>query len=225
MAYRIEDSDQHAVDVVLPCLDEAQALPWVLERLPAWARAIVVDNGSTDGSPELARDLGATVVVAAQRGYGAACHAGLVAARSELVAVMDADASLDPTDLGLLIAVQRGGADLVVGRRVASGRGAFPWHLRMANREVARRVNRRTGLQLKDIGPMRLATRTRLLDLGMTDRRSGYPFETIVRAANAGWTVVQVDVPYHPRSGRSKVTGTPIGAARAVRDMTRVLGR
>ena len=213
------------VDVVLPCLDEARALPWVLARMPSWAHPIVVDNGSTDGSPELARDLGATVVVAAQRGYGAACHAGLVAARSELVAVMDADASLDPTDLGLLIAVQRGGADLVVGRRVASGRGAFPWHLRMANREVARRVNRRTGLQLKDIGPMRLATRTRLLDLGMTDRRSGYPFETIVRAANAGWTVVQVDVPYHPRSGRSKVTGTPIGAARAVRDMTRVLGR
>ncbi len=213
------------VDVVLPCLDEARALPWVLARMPSWAHPIVVDNGSTDGSPELARDLGATVVVAPQRGYGAACHAGLVAARSELVAVMDADASLDPTDLGLLIAVQRGGADLVVGRRVASGRGAFPWHLRMANREVARRVNRRTGLQLKDIGPMRLATRTRLLDLGMTDRRSGYPFETIVRAANAGWTVVQVDVPYHPRSGRSKVTGTPMGAARAVRDLTRVLGR
>jgi hypothetical protein len=95
----------------------------------------------------------------------------------------------------------------------------------VANRVVAGRVNRRTGLTLADIGPMRVAPREALLALGLEDRRSGYPVETVVRAAEAGWLVVQVDVPYAARSGRSKVTGTPLGAARAVRDMTAVLSR
>ena len=214
-----------AVDVVLPCLDEVLALPWVLGRMPSWARPIVVDNGSSDGSAQVALDLGATVVTADQRGYGAACHAGVEAATAPLVAVMDADASLDPADLALLLAAHEGGGDLVVGRRMPVGRGAWPWHLRLANREVARRLNRRTGLRLRDVGPMRLCRRVDLLDLAVADRRSGYPLETVLRAAEAGWTVVQVDVPYHPRAGRSKVTGTPLGVVRAVHDMTRVLAR
>ena len=214
-----------AVDVVLPCLDEVLALPWVLGRMPSWARPIVVDNGSSDGSAQVALDLGATVVTADHRGYGAACHAGIEAATAPLVAVMDADASLDPADLALLLAAHEGGGDLVVGRRMPVGRGAWPWHLRLANREVARRLNRRTGLRLRDVGPMRLCRRVDLLDLAVADRRSGYPLETVVRAAEAGWTVVQVDVPYRPRAGRSKVTGTPLGVVRAVHDMTRVLAR
>ena len=212
-----------AVDVVLPCLDEVRALPWVLGRMPSWARPIVVDNGSSDGSAQVALDLGATVVTAGQRGYGAACHAGVVAATAPLVAVMDADASLDPADLAVLLEAHESGRDLVVGRRMPVGRGAWPWHLRLANREVARRLNRRTGLRLRDVGPMRLCRRADLLDLAVADRRSGYPLETVVRAAEAGWTVVQVDVAYRPRAGRSKVTGTPLGVIRAVHDMTRVL--
>ena len=212
-----------AVDVVLPCLDEVQALPWVLGRMPSWARPIVVDNGSSDGSAQVALKLGATVVTADQRGYGAACHTGVEAATAPLVAVMDADASLDPGDLAVLLAAHESGGDLVVGRRMPVGRGAWPWHLRLANREVARRLNRRTGLRLRDVGPMRLCRRADLLDLAVADRRSGYPLETVVRAAEAGWTVVQVDVPYRPRAGRSKVTGTPLGVVRAVHDMTRVL--
>jgi len=211
------------VDVVLPCLDEAGALPWVLGRMPSWAHPLVVDNGSSDGSADIARRLGATVVVAEARGYGAACHAGVLAATAQLVAVMDADASLDPADLVLLLAAHQGGADLVVGRRMPVGRGAWPWHLRLANRVVAHRLNARTGLQLKDIGPMRLARRADLVKLSIEDRRSGYPLETVVRAAEAGWKVVQVDVAYRPRAGRSKVTGTPLGAFRAVRDMSKVL--
>lgn len=213
------------VDVVLPCLDEAQALPWVLSRMPSWARAIVVDNGSVDGSSDVARAHGATVVVAGQRGYGAACHAGLLAATSDLVAFMDADASLDPGQLRLLVAAHRGGADLVVGRRRPAGRGAWPWHLRLANRVVVHRLGRQTGLRLRDIGPMRLGRTVDLLALGVEDRRSGYPLEVLVRAAEAGWTVREVEVTYRPRSGRSKVTGTPLGVVRAVRDMSRVLAR
>jgi glycosyltransferase involved in cell wall biosynthesis len=213
------------VDVVLPCLDEASALPWVLSRMPLWARAIVVDNGSMDGSPELATSLGATVVHHSVRGYGAACHAGLEAATAPLVAVMDCDATLDPQDLAPLVdAVAGAGGVLAVGRRVPVTAAAWPWPLRLANRVVAHRVNRRTGLVLADIGPMRVASREDLLTLGLRDRRSGYPVETVVRAAETGWRVVSVDVPYVARRGRSKVTGTPMGAARAVRDMTAVLG-
>ena len=215
--------DLRAVDVILPCLDEVEALPWVLGRMPAWARPIVVDNGSSDGSADLARELGATVVVAAQRGYGAACHVGLEAATTDLVAFMDADASLDPQQLGRLMEAYRGGRQLVTGRRVPRSAGAWPWPLRLANRVVVAGLRRRCGLRLRDVGPMRLAPRAHLLALNVRDRRSGYPLETVLRAARAGWAIDEVDVDYRPRCGRSKVTGSPRGAAQTVRDMSRVL--
>ena len=220
-----DDRARALCDVVLPCLDEAAALPWVLGRMPAGTRAVVVDNGSSDGSAEIAAGLGALVVRAEQRGYGAACHAGLLAATAPLVAVMDADASLDPRQLPELLAPLRAGtADLVVGaRRLA--RRSQPWSLRLANAELARRLRQRTGLALRDLGPMRAAFRGPLLALDLQDRRSGYPVETVVRAADAGWRVVAVPVDYAPRVGRSKVTGTPLGAWRAVRDMSAVLAR
>lgn len=213
-----------SVDLVLPCLNEAAALPWVLERLPPGVRAIVVDNGSTDDSAAVAARLGATVVQCEIKGYGAACHAGLEAADADIVAVMDADASLDPRQLVRVTApVVAGHADLIVGRRRPVSRDVWPWHLRLANAELSRRIRRRTGVALHDLGPMRAARRTALLGLGLTDRRSGYPLETVVRAADAGWRIAEVDVDYLPRSGRSKVTGTPLGAARAVLDMSKVL--
>jgi glycosyltransferase involved in cell wall biosynthesis len=212
------------VDLVLPCLNEAAALPWILERLPADIRPIVVDNGSTDGSPEIAAQYGASVVHCEVKGYGAACHAGLEAADADVVAVMDADASLDPRQLVRVVApVVADRADLMVGRRRPVSRDVWPWHLRLANAELSRRIRRRTGVSLHDLGPMRAARRTALLGLGLTDRRSGYPLETVVRAADAGWRIAVVDVDYLPRSGRSKVTGTPLGAARAVKDMSKVL--
>ncbi|MDX3001873.1 glycosyltransferase family 2 protein [Kribbella solani] len=212
------------VDLVLPCLNEAAALPWILGRLPPDVRAVVVDNGSTDGSAEIAAGLGAAVVHCKVKGYGAACHAGLEAARAEVVAFMDADASLDPQQLMRVITpVLAGYADLVVGRRRPVSRRAWPWHLRLANAKLSRRIRRRTGVALHDLGPMRAARRQPLLNLAIADRRSGYPLETVVRAADAGWRIVEIDVDYLPRSGRSKVTGTPLGAARAVLDMSKVL--
>ncbi len=212
------------VDVVLPCLDEAGALPWVLGRMPAGHRAIVVDNGSSDGSPQIAADLGATVVHEAQRGFGAACAAGLAAATADVVAFMDADASLDPEQLHRVVdPILAGTADLVLGRREASGRGAWPWHLRLANRELCRRIRRRTGLRLHDLGPMRAARREPLVGLRLADRRSGYPLEMLVAASDRGWRVDEVSVDYSARTGRSKVTGTPLGVARAVKDMSAVL--
>ena len=212
------------VDLVLPCLNEAAALPWVLGRLPAGVRAVVVDNGSTDGSPGIAADRGALVVPCDIRGYGAACHAGLEAATAPIVAFLDADASLDPRQLVRVTApIQADAYDLMLGRRRPVSRDAWPWHLRLANAELSRRIRRRTGIRLRDLGPMRAARREALLALALTDRRSGYPLETVVKAADAGWRIAEVDVDYLPRSGRSKVTGTPLGAARAVKDMTKVL--
>ncbi|HWM40768.1 MAG TPA: glycosyltransferase family 2 protein, partial [Streptomyces sp.] len=165
-------------DLVLPCLNEAEALPWVLERIPAGWRAVVVDNGSTDGSAEIARAHGATVVREERRGFGAACNAGLLAAEAEFIAFCDCDATLDPGALPRVSApVRTGAADLVLARRRPTARGAWPVHARVGNRALSRMVRRRTGVRLHDLGPLRVARRQALLELGLTDRRSGYPLQ------------------------------------------------
>ncbi|MFI1953687.1 glycosyltransferase family 2 protein [Streptomyces xinghaiensis] len=212
------------VDVVLPCLDEAEALPWVLARIPAGWRPLVVDNGSTDGSAGVAREHGATVVTESRRGFGAACHAGLLASDADIVCFCDCDASLDPGLLPALVSrVTAGEADLVLGRRRPTGRGAWPLHARAGNAVLARMIRGRTGARLRDLGPLRAARREALLGLGLTDRRSGYPLQMVVRAADAGWRIAEQDVPYRPRTGASKVTGTWRGTVHAVRDMRAVL--
>ena len=170
--------------VVLPVLNEREALPWVLERMPAGYEPIVVDNGSTDGSGALAATLGAAVVVEPQPGFGAACFAGLQAAESEIVCFMDCDASLDPSELPLVAdPVAAGEADLVLGAR--RGRGSL--HGRIANRALAFELRRRAGVRLSDLGPMRAARREPLLSLEIRDRRFVWPLEMVVRAAAAGW--------------------------------------
>jgi len=210
-------------DVILPVLDEAEALPWVLGRLPSCFTPIVVDNGSTDGSGALARRLGAQVVDEPVPGFGAACFAGLTAATADVVAFMDCDASLDPRDLPLVVdPVRAASADLVLGARIAA-RGAWPVHARLMNRALAFELRRRSGAALTDLGPMRAARRSDLLALGIRDRRFGWPLEMVLRAGREGWRIREVDVPYLPRAGRSKVTGTVRGTARAVRDMAGVL--
>jgi glycosyltransferase involved in cell wall biosynthesis len=217
-------------DVVLPCLDEALALAWILPRLPAGYRAVVVDNGSTDGTAEVARQLGARVVSVPQPGYGAAVHAGILAAdpADGVVCVMDADGSFDPAQLPLVAEpVLDGAARLAVGRRRPTGRGVWPPHARLGNAVLAGRLRRTTGLRVHDIGPMRAARRDDLLALGLRDRRFGYPLELLIAASRAGWTVCEVDVTYAARTKgtKSKVTGTVRGTARAIRDMSAVLGR
>ena len=212
------------IDVILPCLNEAEALPWVLSRMPAGFHPIVADNGSTDASASIAVEHGATVVRVPQRGFGAACHAGLIAATSDIVCFMDADASLNPRDLPQVAdPVRLGSADLVLGRRMTRSLGSWPVHARVANKVLAVELRRRTGVRLRDLGPMRCARRAQLLGLGLSDRRFGYPLEMVMAAANADWRIDEVDIPYLPRSGRSKVTGTVSGTVRTVRDMRRVL--
>ena len=211
------------IDVILPVLNEAQAIPWVLGRVPVGYRPLVVDNGSTDGSGALAARLGAAVVVEPRPGFGWACYAGLQAATADVVCFMDCDGSLDPADLPSVAGpVSAGAAGLVLGARRAQ-RGAWPGHARLANRVLCWEVRRRTGLALRDLGPMRAARRDPLVALGIVDRRFGWPLEMVLRAAAAGWRVVEVEVPYLARAGRSKVTGTVRGTARTVLDMSRAL--
>jgi glycosyltransferase involved in cell wall biosynthesis len=211
-------------DVILPVLNEREALPWVLGRMPAGYEPIVVDNGSTDGSGALAASLGARVVLERVRGFGAACFAGLQAASADVVCFMDCDASCDPRELPRVAdPVLAGTADLILGARRPVARGAWPLHARLANTALTLELRRRTRVPLRDLGPMRAARRSPLLELDIRDRRFGWPLEMVLRAAAAGWTIREVPVAYHPRDGRSKVTGTVRGTVRAVRDMSRVL--
>jgi hypothetical protein len=132
---------------------------------------------------------------------------------------MDCDGSLDPAELTEVAGpVSGGGADLMLGARQPEP-GAWPLHARLANRALGVELRRRTGLPLTDLGPMRAARREPLLALGIQDRRFGWPLEMVLRAARDGWRVAEVPVAYRARAGRSKVTGTVRGSARALRDM------
>lgn len=211
------------VDVILPVLNEARALPALLDAMPYGYRPLVVDNGSTDGSADVAVAGGAEVVTEPVPGFGSACWAGLRAAESDVVCFMDADGSLDPAHLPLVAApVDAGAADLMMGARVAE-RGAMPVHARLANKVLVWELRRRTGLRLADLGPMRAARRESLIGLGIEDRRFGWPLEMVLRARRADWRIHEALVPYAARTGRSKVTGTVRGTIAAVSDMGRLL--
>lgn len=211
------------VTVVLPCLNEAEALPGVLAAIPVGYRALVVDNNSTDGTAEVARAHGARVVTERVPGYGSAVHAGVVAADTEIVTVIDADGSLDPAELPRLVAALDG-ADMATGRRRAVPGLRWPWHARLGTAAVCHRLRRRHGLAVHDIAPMRAVRREALLGLGVQDRRSGYPLELLVRAAAANWQVVELEVDYGPRTGgTSKVSGSVRGSVHAAVDFWKVL--
>lgn len=209
------------IEVILPALDEAQAIPGVLAAIPRGFVPLVVDNGSRDGSAEIAASCGARVVHEPRRGFGAACFAGLLAAESHVVCFMDCDGSFDPGQLHRVAEpVINGTADLCLGARIPEP-GAWPLHARFANRVLAFELHRRTGANLTDLGPMRAAQRKALLGLEIHDRSSGWPLEMVLRAAAEGWRIAEAGVTYRPRSGgRSKISGSVRGTARAVRDMS-----
>jgi len=212
------------VTVVLPCLNESASLPGVLAALPTGYRALVVDNNSTDDTAEVARRHGADVVTERRPGYGSAVHASVEAASTPIVAVVDADGSLDPAELPALVSELDRGADMAIGRRRPVPGLRWPWHARLGTAAVCWRLRTRYGLPVHDIAPMRVARRDPLLALGITDRRTGYPVELMVRAAEAGWTVVERDVLYGPRTGgKSKVSGSLRGSIHAGLDFWRAI--
>ena len=213
------------VELVIPCLNEEVALPALLAGVPVGWAVIVVDNGSRDNTAEVARRAGATVVHEPQPGYGAAVHRGLCAATRDIVVVLDGDGSIRPGDLTPMVdEVIAGRADLCCGTRQPVARSAWPVHARWGNRVLAATLSLALGMQLHDIAPVRVARRAALLDLGVVDRRFGYPLETLLRARAAGWVISEHPIPYHPRNGgQSKVTGSIRGTIRALRDFAGVL--
>jgi glycosyltransferase involved in cell wall biosynthesis len=212
------------VTVVMPCLNEAESLPGVLALVPAGYQALVVDNNSTDGTAEVARQCGATVVEEPQPGYGAAVHAGIVAASTPIVAVLDGDGSMDPRELPKLVDDLDHGVDMAVGRRRPRPGVSWPWHARLGNQVVCWRLRRRHGIPVHDIAPMRVAHRDAFVGLGVADRRSGYPLELLVRAAAAGWVIAEHDIAYGSRTGgKSKVSGSVRGSFVAIVDFWRVI--
>lgn len=216
--------DPTLVTMVLPCLNEAQSLPEVLRATPSGYTALVVDNNSTDDTASVARAHGATVVSESRPGYGSAVHAGVLAAKTPIVAVLDGDGSLDPGQLPELVAELDRGADMAIGRRRPTPGLQWPWHARLGTAAVCWRLRQRYKLPVHDIAPMRVARRDALLGLGVTDRRSGYPLELLVRAAQADWRVVERDVDYGPRTGgKSKVSGSVKGSAVAALDFWRAI--
>jgi glycosyltransferase involved in cell wall biosynthesis len=223
----VTDMDIEATcDLVLPCHDEAGALPALLPEVPAGFSVIVVDNGSHDATADVARGHGARVVGESRLGYGAAVQAGVEAATSEFVAVMDGDGSFDPAELpALLAAVSDGRCDLALGRRRPVASGVWPWHARIGNALVVWWLRRSVGFAVHDLAPMRVCRRQDLLDLDVRDRRSGYPLELLRKATLAGWRLEEHDVTYRPRAAgsRSKVSGSLRGTTRTARDFWRVL--
>lgn len=211
--------------IIIPALNEAEAIEQVLAELPGALlpgreiEVVVVDGGSTDGTPALARQAGATVIHEPRRGYGRACAAGALAARGEILVFMDADGADDPARLADLVApLAAGSADLVLGSRLA-GRlqaGAMPWHQRFGNWLSAALIHRLYGLPLTDLSPFRAVRRDRLLELGMQEMTYGWPTEMITRAIRRSWRIVEVPVEYRPRlGGRSKISGTLRGTVLA----------
>ena len=171
-------------DVVLPVLNERDALPWVLGRMPAGYDPIVVDNGSTDGSGELAAALGARVVHEPQPGFGAACFAGLTRGRRGARLLHGLRRLVRPARALARRRPRRARDRRPRARRPPPRpRRAWPPHARLANAVLALELRRRTGVRVTDIGPMRAARREALLALGIRDRRFGWPLEMVLRAA------------------------------------------
>ncbi len=209
-----------AVAVIIPALDEEEAIGLVLAEIPPGvAEVVVVDNGSRDRTADVARAAGARVVSEPRRGYGQACLAGIAAVRdADVLAFLDGDYSDHPSQLpDVLAPILAGEADLVIGSRALGRRrrGSHPLHAVLGTRLCVALMNRLIGTRATDLGPFRAVTAEALRRLDMRDRNFGWTVEMQVKAARRGLRVCEVPVDYRPRVGRSKVSGTLLGSVRA----------
>jgi glycosyltransferase involved in cell wall biosynthesis len=209
--------------LIIPALDEADSIGRELDQLPPgiFAQIIVVDNGSEDGTAEVARAAGAQVVCEPRRGYGQACQAGLAALQPETTAVvfMDADLSDDPRDVERLARTYaEGDWDLVVGSRVLGQAepGSLTAVQRFGNWLTTRLIRWLWRVPFTDLGPLRVISRQALRRLDLRDRDFGWNVEMQAKAARLGLRVTEIPVKYHRRMyGKSKISGTLRGSARA----------
>jgi glycosyltransferase involved in cell wall biosynthesis len=202
------------VSVVIPTKNEGQAIGRVLADIPSdqVTEVIVVDNNSTDGTAEIAARMGARIVCEPRRGYGQACLTGIASANApDVVVFLDGDYSDRPAELPFLLApIAESRADIVIGSRLAGPRvaGALPWHARFGNRFAAALIRRLYGLNITDLGPFRAARADVLCAVGLEESTYGWAVELILKGATQGFRIVEVPVSYHPRIGKSKISGT-----------------
>ncbi|MGB8799076.1 MAG: glycosyltransferase family 2 protein [Candidatus Acidiferrales bacterium] len=205
------------VSVVIPTYNEAQSIGRVLADLPAdiVSEVLVVDSNSTDGTPEIAAEIGARVLHEPRRGYGRACLAGIANVQNpDIVVFLDGDYSDRPAELPLLLApIIEGRADITIGSRVVAERNhaALPWHQRFGNRIAATLIALLYRVQITDLGPFRAARIDVLHALELEQATYGWAVEMILKGANAGFRIVEVPVSYYPRIGASKISGTVRG--------------
>ena len=205
------------VSVVIPTHNEAQAIGRVLADLPRAlvTEVIVVDSNSTDGTPHLAGTMGARVIEEPCRGYGRACLTGLANTQNpDVVVFLDGDYSDRPSELPLILApILEGRADITLGSRFGgtSNRGALPWHQSFGNRLAAGLIRLLYGVKISDLGPFRAGRADVLRALALAEATYGWAVEMIVKGAIAGFRIVEVPVSYHPRIGKSKISGTVKG--------------
>jgi glycosyltransferase involved in cell wall biosynthesis len=202
------------VTVIIPTRNEAQAIGRVLADLPAnlVTEVIVVDNDSKDGTPEIAARMGARVISESRRGYGRACLTGLAAAHEpDVVVFVDGDYSDRPAELPLLLApIAEGRADITLGSRLADRGvpGALVWHSRFGNWLAAQLITRLYGTKITDLGPFRAARAEVLRKVCLEETTYGWAVELILKAASQSFRIIEVPVSYHPRIGKSKISGT-----------------
>ena len=219
------------VSVVIPTHNEVQGIVRVLADLPPHliTEAIVVDSNSTDGTPDVAREMGAHVIEEPRRGYGRACLTGLANAKNpDVVVFLDGDYSDRPAELPIILApIIEGRADITLGSRFGEKRKsrALPWHQSFGNRLAAALIRLLYGVKVSDLGPFRAGRADVLRALALEEITYGWAVEMIVKGAIAGFRVVEVPVSYYPRIGKSKISGTvkgTIGAAWFI--LSRIVG-
>lgn len=206
------------VSVVVPTRNEAQAIGRVLADIP-WHlvnEVIVVDNHSSDGTPDIAARMGARVISESRRGYGQACLTGVACVNApDVIVFLDGDYSDRPAELPLLLApIAEGRADIAIGSRLAGPRtpGALPWHALFGNWLAAGLIRNLYGLRISDLGPFRAARADVLRSVGLEETTYGWAVELILKGAIQGFSIVEVPVSYHPRIGQSKISGTLRGS-------------
>jgi len=205
------------VSVIIPTHNEAQAIERVLADIPAdlVSEIIVVDSNSTDGTPDIASRMGARVIQEPRRGYGRACLTGIAnAVAPDALVFLDGDYSDRPSELSLVLApITEGRADIVLGSRLHDRRsaGALPWHQAFGNRLAAGLIDLIYGLKITDLGPFRAGRADVIRGLALEEVTYGWAVEMILKGALAGYRVLEVPVSYHPRIGKSKISGTVKG--------------
>ncbi len=213
------------VAVIIPAFNEAESITKVLSSIPESlvSEVVVVDNNSTDATPENAGKAGATVVRELKQGYGAACHRGLEYLKSksqkpDIVVFIDGDYSDYPEEMDRLIRpITEEGYDLVIGSRMpdTTEKGAMTQQQILGNRLIIALIRLLYGYRFTDLGPFRAIRFERLVEMGIRDRTYGWPVEMQLKALKQGLKILEVPVSYRVRIGKSKVSGTIRGSLKA----------